>query len=60
MLNGAVALFEPEADALAVSVDASDRAAFDEAREAIERHLDRFAFREGKLSFDWREAGSAP
>ena len=25
-------------------------------REVVERHLDRFAFREGELTYDWREA----
>lgn len=55
MLNGAVARFLPEAEALGVIVEAADRVAFDEAREAIESHLDRFAFREGPLRFDWRD-----
>lgn len=56
MLNGAVARFAAEADALRVSVEASDVSAFDEAKEAIETHLDRFAFREGPLRFDWSVA----
>ena len=55
MLNGAIARFAPETDALGVSVEAADRTAFDEAREAIESHLDRFAFREGPLRFDWSD-----
>lgn len=59
MLNGAVACFATEPDALRVSVEAADQAAFDEAREAIETHLDRFAFREGPFRYDWRDGGSA-
>ncbi len=33
----------------------------DEARmrRVVEEHLDRFAFREGPLTFDWREGASA-
>jgi uncharacterized protein len=27
-------------------------------RQVVEEHLDRFAFREGPLTYDWREASS--
>ena len=54
----ALVTFDAGADALSVRIDAS----VGEQREALEgavaRHLDRFAFREAPLPFDWRPVSS--
>ncbi len=41
---------------LQVRIDASSPAQLDGLKGAVARHLDRFAFREAPLSFDWRDA----
>jgi hypothetical protein len=40
-------------DALAIRVDASSEAQLEGVKGAVERHLDRFAFREAPLAYDW-------
>jgi hypothetical protein len=40
--------------ALEVRVEASELQQLDGAKGAIASHLDRFAFREAPLQFDWR------
>jgi uncharacterized protein len=35
-------------------IDASSHAQLDALKGAVERHLDRFAFREEPLTYDWR------
>ena len=52
--NGAVATLDAEADALAVRVDAPDHATLTRMRQVVAEHLDRFAFREAPLPFEWR------
>lgn len=42
------------ADALEVRIDASSDAQLAGLKETLARHLDRFAFREAPLPFDWR------
>jgi uncharacterized protein len=39
---------------LDIRVDASSQVQLDGLKGVVERHLDRFAFREAPLSFDWR------
>ena len=46
--------FDAEADGLAVRIDASSPEQLDGLKGAVARHLDRFAFREAPLAFDWR------
>ena len=41
-------------DALTVAVDASNAAHLEALQGAVARHLDRFAFREAPLPFDWQ------
>lgn len=48
--------FDAGADALAVRIDASVEAQLDGLQGAVARHLDRFAFREAPLAFDWQPA----
>lgn len=40
-------------DALTCRIEASAPGQLDGLKGAVERHLDRFAFREGELSFAW-------
>lgn len=48
--------FDAGAEALAVRIDASSPAQLEGLKGAVARHLDRFAFREAPLAFEWREA----
>lgn len=45
---------DAETDALRVRVDATSQAQLEGLQGAVARHLDRFAFREAPLAFDWR------
>jgi len=49
--------FDAGAEALAVRIDASSAEQLEGLKGAVARHLDRFAFREAPLAFDWRAAG---
>ncbi|UUR09359.1 DUF2218 domain-containing protein [Sphingomonas glaciei] len=42
-----------QADALECRIDASAKEQLEGLKSALARHIDRFAFREGPLSFDW-------
>jgi hypothetical protein len=46
--------FDAGSDALQVRIDASSPAQLEGLKGAVARHLDRFAFREAPLSFDWK------
>jgi len=48
--------FDAEPEALAVRIDASVDGQLEGLQGAVARHLDRFAFREAPLTFDWRAA----
>jgi hypothetical protein len=50
--NGIVT-FDARPDALDVRIDASSADQLDGLKGAVERHLDRFAFREAPLTFNW-------
>lgn len=45
--------FDAEPDALRIRVDASSPEHLEGLKGAVVRHLDRFAFREAPLTFDW-------
>ena len=47
--------FDAHADALSVRIDATSPAQLDGLKGAVARHLDRFAFREAPLSFEWQD-----
>ena len=49
-----VATFDAGPDSLSVRIDASSAEQLDALKGAVARHLDRFAFREAPLPFDWR------
>lgn len=46
--------FDAGADTLEVRIDASSEAHLDGLKGAVARHLDRFAFREAPLAFNWQ------
>lgn len=50
----AQAIMIAEADALRVRVEAEDTATLERMQGVVANHLDRFAFREAPLAFDWR------
>lgn len=50
-----LATFDAGSDALTVRLNASSEAQLEGLKGAVARHLDRFAFREAPLAFDWRD-----
>ena len=50
----AVVNFKAQEEALEVAIDASSPEQLEGLKGAVARHLDRFAFREAPLTFDWR------
>ncbi len=49
----AIALLDPDADAIAVSISGEDAATVERLKDVVSKHLDRFAFREAPLAYDW-------
>jgi uncharacterized protein len=49
----AVATFEARADALLVTIEGDEGEAVERLKGVVASHLDRFAFREAPLRFDW-------
>lgn len=52
----ATLLLEAYADALECRLEASAEGQLEALKGAVSRHVDRFAFREAPLAFDWRDA----
>ncbi len=52
----ALVTFDADDAALAVRIDASIDGQLEGLKGAVARHLDRFAFREAPLTFDWKVA----
>ncbi|MBC2666877.1 DUF2218 domain-containing protein [Novosphingobium flavum] len=50
----ALATLDAGAEALTVRIDATSDAQLEGLKGALARHLDRFAFREAPLAFDWQ------
>lgn len=50
----AVVTFNVAETGLDIRIDASSDAQLEGLKGAVARHLDRFAFREGALTYDWR------
>lgn len=50
----AVVTFNAVEDGLDVRIDASSAEQLEGLKGAVVRHIDRFAFREGELVYDWR------
>jgi hypothetical protein len=51
--QSAVATMEASADALLVTIETDDGESVEQLKESVVRHLDRFAFREAPLPFEW-------
>lgn len=49
-----IVTFTAGSDALAIRVEATAAGQLDGLKGAVERHLDRFAFREAPLRYDWK------
>ncbi|MBC2670358.1 DUF2218 domain-containing protein [Novosphingobium piscinae] len=54
--DDAVVTFTARAEALDCTIAASEPGQLEGLKGAVARHLDRFAFREAPLPFDWRDA----
>lgn len=50
--------FDAAEDALIVRIDASTQEQLEALEGVVARHLDRFAFREAPLAFDWQSANA--
>jgi hypothetical protein len=53
----AVATFEPGPEALLVTIESEEGEAVERMKGVVASHLDRFAFREAPLPFDWKGPG---
>lgn len=56
---GATAHMRAGDDALAIRLDAESPETLDLIKDVVARHLDRFAFREAPLPFDWHDGPTA-
>ncbi|MDF2810502.1 MAG: hypothetical protein K0S56_1533 [Microvirga sp.] len=54
--DGAVATMDAQPEMLAVRIEAGDAETLERMKDVVARHLDRFAFREAPLPFDWKDA----
>jgi uncharacterized protein len=55
----AIAIMEASADALLVTIETDDAESVEQLKESVVRHLDRFAFREAPLPFEWSATSSS-
>ena len=51
----AIVAFEARPDDLSVTIDAPEKETVERMKGVVASHLDRFAFREAPLKFDWSE-----
>jgi hypothetical protein len=54
--NGALLAMRADSDALDLALTVPEGEDVARMREVVSSHIDRFAFREGPLTYDWREA----
>jgi len=52
----ALVTFDAREETLDIRIDASSEGQLEGLKGAVERHVDRFAFREGALKYEWRPA----
>jgi hypothetical protein len=57
--NGAVVDMRADSDTLDVVLTVPDDGDVARMREVVSSHLDRFAFREAPLTFDWRDSDAS-
>ena len=55
----AMATMEASADALLVTIETDSSESVEQLKESVVRHLDRFAFREAPLPFEWSATSSS-
>jgi len=53
---GGVAEFSTRGEQIIITIEANDRETADQLKQVVATHLDRFAFRESPLDFDWKDA----
>jgi len=53
--EGTIAIMQADAEALDVRLEAVDEAVLARMKTVLANHLDRFAFREAPLPFEWRD-----
>ena len=58
--NGARLAMRADSDTLDLELSVPEDGDVARMREVVASHLDRFAFREAPLTFDWREGVSSP
>ncbi|RIV87736.1 DUF2218 domain-containing protein [Aurantiacibacter zhengii] len=51
----ALVTLDPQGEELLIRIEASEDGQRDGLKDALERHIDRFAFREVPLSYNWRD-----
>ena len=51
--DGAVATMKADAEAIDITLRGEDRAKLDQLKDVVAQHIDRFAFREAPLTYDW-------
>ncbi|MBB4859048.1 hypothetical protein HNO88_002374 [Novosphingobium chloroacetimidivorans] len=51
--DGAVATMKADAEAIDVIVRGEDREQVDRLKDVVAQHLDRFAFREAPMTYEW-------
>ncbi|MAM39788.1 MAG: hypothetical protein CL949_15090 [Erythrobacter sp.] len=51
----ALVTLQPVSEALLIRIEASEAGQLDGLKGALERHIDRFAFRETPLRYDWQD-----
>ena len=57
--NGSRLAMRADSDTLDLSLTVADAADVARMQEVVATHVDRFAFREGALTYDWREASTS-
>jgi uncharacterized protein len=58
--DDAMLLMQAHDDGLECRLEASAAGQLDALKGAVARHIDRFAFREAPLAFDWQDTQSSP
>ena len=53
--SDALVTLQPEPQGLLIRIEASEEGQRDGLKGALERHVDRFAFRETPLAYDWQD-----
>lgn len=53
-MPAAVVTLDADETGIAVSIDAPEEATAERLTDVVAKHLDRFAFREAPLSYDWQ------